>query len=107
MRARLAGVTHFTVAATTATEEPRRCLAHPMRMATTTEIGPPSGGGPRKFEPRGRIDISRDGDLAHWLKVLATTHPALPPAIPQVGDDAADVAQYLKRRSHPEPPPGA
>ncbi len=75
-----------------------------MRMATTTEIGPPSGGGPRKFEPRGRIDISGDGDLAHWLKVLDTTHAELLAAIAKVGDDAADVAEYLKRGSDAEPP---
>jgi hypothetical protein len=73
-------------------------------MTTTAEIGPPSGGGPRRFEPHGRIDFTGDGDLAHWLKVLDTTHAKLLDAMSQVGNDAAEVAQYLRRGSDSEPP---
>ena len=50
------------------------------------------------------IDISGDGDLAHWLKVLDTTHEELLAAIDAVGADAADVAAYLRRGSDSEPP---
>jgi hypothetical protein len=73
-------------------------------MATHTQIGPPSGGGPRKLESRGRIDFEGEGDLAHWLKVLDTTHAELLEAMSQVGDDAAEVAEYLRRGSGSEPP---
>jgi hypothetical protein len=73
-------------------------------MTPIAEIGPPSGGGPRKFGPHGRIDFTVDGDLAHWLKVLDTTHAKLLEAMAQVGDDAADVAEYLNRGSDSEPP---
>ena len=73
-------------------------------MTRTVEIGPPSGGGPRKFGPHGRIDFTVDGDLAHWLKVLDTTHFRLLEAMAQVGDDAGDVAEYLRRGSDSEPP---
>ena len=72
-------------------------------MATTREIGPPSGGGPRKFDPHGRVDISGDGDLVYWLKVFDTTHDELLAAIDKVGDGAADVAAYLRRGSDAEP----
>ena len=73
-------------------------------MTTTSEIGPPSGGGPRKLDPHGRIDIDAEGDLVYWLKVLDTTHDELLAAIDQVGDDAAEVSAYLKRGSRSEPP---
>ena len=73
-------------------------------MPIQTEIGPPSGGGPRKPEARGRVDIAADGDLAHWLKVFDATHADLLDAIAKVGDDAAEVAAYLKRGSESEPP---
>ena len=73
-------------------------------MNSNVEIGPPGGGGPRRFEPHGRIDFTGDGDLAHWLKVLDTTHAKLLEALAQVGDDAADVAEYLNRGSDSEPP---
>jgi hypothetical protein len=73
-------------------------------MATHTEIGPPSGGGPRKLETHGRIDIDADGDVAYWLKVLDTTRGELMAAIAKVGDDSARVAEYLKRGSDAEPP---
>ena len=46
-----------------------------------------------------------DGDLAHWLKVFDTTHAELLAAIREVGDDAAEVAAYLKRGSDSELPP--
>jgi hypothetical protein len=72
-------------------------------MATHTEIGPPSGGGPRRIETRGRIDIGAEGDLAHWLKVFDTTQPELLAAIEKVGDDAAKVSEYLRRGSASEP----
>jgi hypothetical protein len=72
-------------------------------MTPIAEIGPPSGGGPRKFEPHGRIDFSGDGDLTYWLKVFDTTHARLLEAMAQVGDDAADVAEYLRRGSDSEP----
>jgi len=72
-------------------------------MATQTEIGPPSGGGPRKLETQGVIDIEADGDLAHWLKVLDTDHAHLLDAISRVGNDASQVAAYLKRGSDSEP----
>ena len=74
-------------------------------MAPQTEIGPPSGGGPRKLETRGRIDFEGEGDLAHWLKVLDTTHARLLEAMAQVGNDAAEVSEYLRRGSESEPPP--
>jgi hypothetical protein len=48
--------------------------------------------------------IQPDGDLAHWLKVLDTTHEKLLAAIGKVGNDAAAVAAYLKRGSDSEPP---
>jgi hypothetical protein len=70
----------------------------------TTQIGPPSGGGTRKPQVTGRIDLAGDGDLAHWIKVLDTTHDELLAAIDKVGTDAADVAAYLKRGSDAEPP---
>ena len=72
-------------------------------MTPIAEIGPPSGGGPRKFDPHGRIDLSGEGDLNYWLKVLDTTHPELLEAMAQVGDDAAKVAAYLRRGSDAEP----
>jgi hypothetical protein len=70
----------------------------------TTQIGPPSGGGARRLESTGRIDLAGEGDLAHWLKVLDTTHPELLAAIDKVGTDAAEVAAYLRRGSDAEPP---
>ena len=73
-------------------------------MTNKAEIGPPSGGGPRRFEPVGRIDTNADGDLAHWLKVLDTTREELLDAVAHVGDEAAQVAAYLKRGSDSEPP---
>jgi hypothetical protein len=48
--------------------------------------------------------IHADGDLAHWLKVLDTTQEELLAAIAKVGNDAADVATYLRRGSDSEPP---
>ena len=71
----------------------------------TTEIGPPSGGGPRKYEVHGRVDVSGDGDLAHWLKAFDTTHEKLLEAIAAVGDDAAAVSEYLRRGSDAQPTP--
>jgi hypothetical protein len=50
------------------------------------------------------IDIEADGDLAHWLKVLDTTHGELLDAISKVGSDASRVAAYLNRGSESEPP---
>ena len=73
-------------------------------MTPIAEIGPPSGGGPRKFDPHGRIDFSGDGDLTYWLKVFDTTHAELLEAMAQVGDGAADVAEFLQRGSSSEPP---
>ena len=72
-------------------------------MAIKTEIGPPSGGGPRKLETTGVIDIDADGDLAHWLKALDTTQAELLDAVSRVGNDASRVAAYLKRGSDSEP----
>jgi len=68
------------------------------------ESGPPQGGGPRRPQTRGRVDIAAEGDLAYWLKALDTTQPQLLAAIAAVGDDAAAVSAYLKRGSGSEPP---
>ena len=70
----------------------------------TTRIGPPSGGGAPRAQVTGRIDLAGQGDLAHWIKVLDTTHDELLAAIGKVGTDAAEVAAYLRRGSDAEPP---
>jgi hypothetical protein len=74
-----------------------------MTHHTTTDVGPPSGGGPRRAEERGQIDLH--GDLHYWLKALDTTHERLLEAVAAVGTDAIDVASYLRRGSDAEPPP--
>ena len=74
-------------------------------MPTTTDLGPPSGGGYRKPIVQGRVDIDGAGDLAHWLKVFDTTHEKLLEAIAAVGDDAAAVSEFLRRGSDAEPTP--
>ena len=72
-------------------------------MTPIAEIGPPSGGGPRKFDPHGRVDLAGDGDLTYWLKVFDVTHSELLEAMAQVGDGATDVAEYLNRGSDSQP----
>jgi hypothetical protein len=72
-------------------------------MPTTIDVGPPSGGGPRRPETHGEIDLH--GNLAYWLKALDTTHERLLEAIAAVGHDAAAVRAYLIRGSDAEPPP--
>ena len=54
-----------------------------------------------RMHPHTRIHA--DADLAHWLKVLDTTQEELLAAIAKVGNDAADVAAYLRRGSNSEP----
>ena len=72
-------------------------------MAVTTEHGNPQGGGAPRNQVQGRVDIAAEGDLAYWLKILDTTHEELLAAVDAVGDDAAEVAAYLRRGSDAQP----
>jgi hypothetical protein len=73
-------------------------------MPNTIDVGPPSGGGPRRPEIQGQIDLQ--GNVAHWIKALDTTHERLVQAVAAVGTDAAAVRAYLIRGSDAKPPSG-
>ncbi|HZZ93640.1 MAG TPA: DUF3606 domain-containing protein [Usitatibacter sp.] len=75
-------------------------------MGTHSDIGPPSGGGSRKLETRGVIDLGGAHDMAYWVKVLDTTPERLREAVDAVGTDAVKVSEYLRGDSG-ENPPGA
>jgi hypothetical protein len=75
-------------------------------MATQTDIGPPSGGGSRKLETRGVIDLGGAHDLSYWVKALDTTPERLREAVRAVGTDAVKVSEYL-RSDRGENPPSA
>ena len=51
-------------------------------MATHTDVGPPSGGGSRKLETHGVVDLGGAHDLSYWVKALDTTPEALRAAKP-------------------------
>ena len=79
--------------------------SRPMAMATHTDIGPPSGGGSRKLETRGVIDLGGAHDLSYWVKALDTTPERLREAVQAVGTDAIEVSKYLRSDRGENPPP--
>jgi hypothetical protein len=73
-------------------------------MTTNYDIGPPSGGGSRKLETHGVIDLGAEHDFSYWVKALDTTPEKLRDAVAAVGKDAVKVREYLIRGSDAEPP---
>jgi len=82
-----------------------RGAPRPTRMATHGDIGPPSGGGSRKLETRGVIDLGGAHDLSYWVKALDTTPERLREAVRAVGTDAVKVSEYLRSDRGENPPP--
>jgi hypothetical protein len=77
---------------------------HPTAMATNYDAGPPGGGGSRKLDTRGKIDLGGAHDMAYWVKALDTTPEKLREAVNAVGDDAVKVTEYLKPDRGEQPP---
>ena len=73
-------------------------------MTTNYDIGPPSGGGSRKLDTRGKIDLGGAHDLSYWVKALDTTPEQLREAVAAVGNDATEVFEYLKKTRGNQPP---
>ena len=73
-------------------------------MATNYDVGPPSGGGSRKLDTRGVIDLGGAHDMAYWVKALDTTPEKLREAVQAVGTDAVKVTEYLKPDRNEQPP---
>jgi hypothetical protein len=73
-------------------------------MSTHSDIGPPSGGGSRKLETRGVIDLGGAHDMAYWVKVFDTTPERLREAVDAVGPDAVEVSRYLRSDRGEQPP---
>jgi len=73
-------------------------------MEPTYDVGPPSGGGSRKLDTRGVIDLGGAHDMAYWVKALDTTPEKLREAVQAVGTDAVKVTEYLKPNRNEQPP---
>jgi hypothetical protein len=73
-------------------------------MTTNYDIGPPSGGGSRKLETHGVIDLGAEHDFSYWVKALDTTPEKLREAVRAVGNDAVKVTEYLRPNRNEQPP---